>query len=89
MSRRRVYSEQTLDIMRRFYAAFDVARENKLIKNTSYFCEHYGIDKRHFYAQRADLGRGYFEVSWLLPLIEDCGISPNWLLTGKGMMFRQ
>ena len=87
MSRRRAYSDETLAIMQRYYKAFDAAKENKLIKSVSSFCAENNIDKRHFYAQRADLGKGYFEVSWLLPLIRDCGVSANWLLTGKGIMF--
>lgn len=89
MSRRRAYSEQTLAIMQRYFAAFDAAKENKLFKSVSAFCEDYKIDKRHFYAQRQDLCKGYFEVSWLVPLIEDCGISSLWLITGKGTMFCQ
>jgi len=89
MSRRRAYSEQTLAIMRRYFSAFDAAKANKLFTSVTAFCEGYHIDKRHFYAQRADLGKGYFEVSWLVPLIEDYGVSSLWLLTGKGTMFVQ
>lgn len=88
MSRRRAYSDKTLAIMQRYYAAFDAVKENNLIKSVSAFCEDNGIDKRHFYAQRQDLGKGYFEVSWLVPLI-DLGVSSLWLLTGKGVMFCQ
>lgn len=84
MSRRRAYSEDTISIMSRFFDAFQTCIDNGLLKNTNYFCVKYNIDKRHFYAQRKDLGRGYFEVGWLLPLIRDCGVSSNWLLTGKG-----
>lgn len=69
--------------------AFDTAKEKSLFKTISGFCEKNGIDKRHFYTQRKDLGKGYFEVSWLVPLIEDYGVSSLWLLTGKGTMFCQ
>lgn len=89
MSRRRNYSEDTIAIMERFFQAFQNSLDNKLIKNTSQFCIGYNIDKRHFYAQRKDLGRGFFEVGWLVPLIRDCGVSANWLLTGKGTMYVQ
>lgn len=89
MSRRRAYSEQTLAIMRRYFAAFDAAKENRLFTSITAFCEDNKIDKRHFYAQRQDLGKGYFEVSWLVPLIEKYGVSSLWLLTGKGTMFCQ
>ena len=87
MSRRRVYSETTLGIMQRYFAALDRCRELKLIKNVSTFCEDNGIDKRHLYAQKNDLGRGFFEVGWLVPLVRDFHVSTYWLLTGNGEMF--
>ena len=89
MSRRRVYSPETLATMERFFTALQVCLDNKQIRNISYFCAHYGIDKRHLYAQRKERYRGFFEVSWLLPLVNDCAVSPLWLLTGKGTMFVQ
>ena len=89
MSRRRNYNQDTIAIMERFFAALDTSLENKLVKNSSTFCNTNGIDRRHFYAQRKDLGRGFFEVGWLVPLIRDCGVSANWLLTGKGTMYVQ
>lgn len=72
--------------MQRFYSAFDSCVVNKLIKSISTYLKDNDIDKRHFYAQRKDLDKGYFEVSWLVPLIEDYGVSSRWLLTGKGSM---
>ena len=87
MSRRRVYSENTIGVMSRFYLAFDAVRENNRLRNVAKFCEANGIDKRHLYAQRKDLGKGFFEVGWLVPLIRDYGVSSAWLLTGVGAMF--
>lgn len=89
MSRRRAYSPDAVAIIGRFFAAYDAALANGLIRTVSAFCDGNCIDKRHFYAQRKDPGRGYFEVGWLVPLVRDCGVSANWLLTGKGMMFVQ
>lgn len=87
MSRTRVYSPVTLGIMSRFYEAFDAAKENGRIKSITGFCDSNGIDKRHFYAQRKEMSKGFFEVGWLVPLIRDCGVSSAWLLTGVGAMF--
>lgn len=36
--------------------------------------------------KKMDLGRGYFEIYWLMPMIENYGISAEWLLFGKGWM---
>lgn len=89
MSRRRVYNEDTITIMERFFLAFQTSLDKGLIKNTTSFCAESNIDKRHFYTRRKDLGRGYFEVGWLLPLIRNYGVSSRWLLTGKGSMYRR
>lgn len=87
MSRRRNYSEETLGIMERYFKALDKCLELKLLKNMSWYCATYNIDKRHLYAQRADMSKGYFEVGWLCSLISSCSVSPTWLMTGKGSLF--
>lgn len=46
-----------------------------------------GIGHRHFYNQRADMNRGYFEISWAIPLVLAHGVSADWLLTGHGQMY--
>lgn len=88
MSRRRVYHKETIDIMSRFFMALDDLVENGRIEGgLSGFCKKYGLDKRHLYLQRTDLGRGFFEVYWLLPLITDYNVSQFWLLFGIGSMY--
>lgn len=75
--------------MERFFEALDKCLELKIIKNNNRYCKEHGIDSRHIYTQRRDLGRGYFEIGWAIPLITQYGVSANWLLTGKGTMFVQ
>ena len=59
---------------------------DKTLRDFQTYSRLYGIDKRHLYAQKMDYGRGYFEIYWLMPMIENYGISAEWLLFGKGMM---
>ena len=75
--------------MDRFFEAFEIAVQNRLIKSVTEYCRDNSIAPPHFYTQRKDRNRGYFEVGWLVPLVRDCGISATWLLTGRGMMFQQ
>ena len=60
----------------------------KEIRGIQTYCNLYEIDKRNFYAQKKDLDRGYFEVQWILPLMKDFKVSSDWLLFGKGKMFK-
>lgn len=90
MSRARVYMPDTLAIQERYFSAVnELNDEKKLLGGLSGFLELQGIDRRHWYAQRADMGRGYFEVAWLLPLIRYYKVSTNWLLFGIGSKFKK
>lgn len=79
----------TVDVITRFYDVIDKLIENKQIRGVSTYCTEYGIDRRHFYHQKDDFNKGYFEVYWILPLIRDFRVSPDWILFGKGEMFRK
>ena len=74
-------------IMVRFYSAIDTIKAMKKIRGINTYCRENNIDRRNFYAQRKDLDRGWFHVSWLHPLVKEYGISARWLLTGHGNMF--
>lgn len=89
MSRRRVYSNDTLAIMDRFFIALDACMQNDLFKTLKEYFEKAEIEPPHFYTQRKDRNRGFFEVGWLVPLIKDCGVSARWLMTGVGSMFAE
>ena len=74
-------------IMERFYSALDAIIESKKIRGVNTYCRLYEIDRRNFIAQRKDLDRGWFQVSWLQPMVREYGVSARWLLTGAGKMF--
>ena len=74
-------------IMERFYSALDAIIESKKIRGVNTYCRLYEIDRRNFIAQRKDLDRGWFQVSWLQPMVREYGVSARWLLTGFGIMF--
>lgn len=77
----------TQEIIGRFYESLDAVIANKTIRGVQTYCRLYGIDRRNLIANRKDLSRGWFQVSWLVPLIEVYGVSARWLMTGRGNMF--
>lgn len=89
MSRTRVYTDDTIAIISRFFAAIDALIAMKKFRGKATYCRMYGIDRANFNAQKKDYNKGFFQVSWLVPLIKDFNISSDWILIGKGEMFRK
>lgn len=89
MSKTRNYSEQTKEIMQRFFSTIETLIAKGVLKSNYQYCNTNGIDRRHFAAQKKDPEKGYFEVSWLVPLVSQYGISSEWLLTGRGQMMKR
>ena len=76
-------------IMQRFYDALDAIIAMKKIRGVNTYCRLNEIDRRNFLAQKKDLDRGRFQVSWLQPMVREYGVSARWLLTGFGKMFEE
>lgn len=75
-------------IMERFYSALDAIIAKKDIRGVATYCRLYEIDRRNFIAQRKDPERGWFQLSWLHPMVKEYGVNAEWLLTGMGRMFK-
>lgn len=80
-------SNSTKQVISRFYEALDAIIAQKKIRGVNTYCRLYEIDRRNLLAQRKDLERGWFQVSWLVPMVREYGVSSSWLLTGFGSMF--
>lgn len=80
-------SNSTKQVIARFYEALDAIIAQKKIRGVNTYCRLYEIDRRNLIAQRKDLERGWFQVSWLVPMVREYGVSSSWLLTGFGSMF--
>ena len=53
------------------------------------FCEAIGADRRHFEKLLANPARHLLRPEWLGGLVLSYGVSADWLLTGRGVMFGQ
>lgn len=81
-------SEESQKVIGRFYEAIDYLIETGKLKGKSTYCDYHGINRRNFYSQRKNPHRGWFQVSWLAPLVRYYKINPRWLLTGFGPMVK-
>lgn len=75
-------------IKERFFEAIRMLLESKALRGRQTYCRLYDINKRHFYAQEKDITMAVLKPFWLVPLVLYYNISAEWLLTGKGGMFK-
>lgn len=69
----------------RFFEALDSIIESGRIHSFNEFCELYGVDRRNFARLRKEPTRE-FPMFLLGVAVLEYGISPDWLLTGRGQM---
>lgn len=80
--------QQTIDIVERFFSAIERLVADGALNGTKTFTNRYGIDRRNFLLLKREPNRMQFQSGWLTILVDDFGVSPEWLLTGKGAFYR-
>lgn len=79
---------ESIQIIDRFFEAFDEIKKMGKIRFIQEFLDRYNIPKSSFYDARRIRESDRFQVSWLAHLINDYSVSPEWLFSGKGKMFK-
>ena len=73
-------------ITERFIQAFAELHRVREI-NITRFCREVGADRRNFTALMVTPTRHLLRPEWLAGVVLAYGVSADWLLTGRGMMF--
>ena len=76
-----------VQIIERFFLAIYDLKARRVIRGKKTFTDRYGIDRWNFNKCEADKSRDIFKLAWLAYLINDFGVSSEWLMTGRGDMY--
>ena len=82
-------NEDSQKIITRFFDALAQLKSDKRIGGKTPFAERYNINRRNMYQLEKNVEKDIFQVSWLSYLVNDYGVSAEWLLTGKGAFYSQ
>lgn len=80
---------QTADsqrIVKRFFQALNYLKEAKVIRGRQTFTREHDINRWNMNTVEKKPTSDMFQVAWLSYLVDDYGISADWLLTGRGDM---
>ncbi len=82
-------NEDSQKIITRFFDALAQLKSDKRIGGKTPFAERYNINRRNMYQLEKNVEKDIFQVSWLSYLVNDYGVSAEWLLTGEGAFYSQ
>lgn len=77
-------TKDSQEIVKRFFQALQYLKEQKVIRGKQTFTTKFGINRWNLNSLEKDPSRDIFQAAWLTYLVNEYGVSPTWLLTGRG-----
>ena len=81
-------TEDSQKIVGRFFEALHRLKEDRKIRGKQTFTRAHGINRWNMLTLEKDHSRDIFQAAWLAYLVEDYGVSAQWLLTGVGDFYK-
>ena len=77
------------EITRRFFEAIDLLIERKYIRGVKTFSTKYNINYWNFKTLKKEPAKRILKPEYIKYIVEDFGVSSNWIITGKGEIFNE
>lgn len=81
-------TEDSQKIVNRFFEALRYLKAQKIIRGKQTFTNRFGINRWNLNTLEKEPSRDIFQPAWLTYLVNEYGVSPTWLLTGRGEIMR-
>ena len=75
-------------ITERFFQAIELLKMQRKIRGLQTYTREYNINRWNLVSTRNKPDRSVLKLEYLVPLVRDFGVSAEWLLTGRGAIFK-
>lgn len=82
-------TEDSQKVIRRFFEALYHLKSLRIIRGKQTFTSRFNINRWNMNSLEKNLSSDIFQAAWLTYLVEEYGVSAEWLLTGKGEIFKK
>lgn len=82
-------SNEGVAITKRFFLAIDVLISKRELRGLQSFTKMYGLNYWNICTLKKEPSHRILKTEYLAYLVNDFGISGDWLLTGAGSMFKE
>lgn len=72
----------------RYFQALDTVINLGLIRGVQTFTNEHNIDRRNFLSTKKESSTRQIRLDWIYYLVNDFNVSAEWIITGKGRMFK-
>lgn len=76
------------DITKRFFQVLELLKQSRKIRGLNTYTTLYGINRWNLITVRNNPDISVLKPEWLVPLVKDFNVSAEWLLTGKGNIYK-
>lgn len=81
-------SEIEKGIKQRFFSALDTVINMRLIRGVQTFTREHNLNRRNIYKTKDPESNLRVQSEWIYFLCTDFNISADWIITGRGSMFK-
>ena len=81
-------SQEGIAVTNRFFEAIDMLKAQKKIRGLQTFTRKYNINRWNMNTVKWNPEKSVLKPEWIVYLVRDFGVSADWVLMGKGDIFR-
>lgn len=81
-------SKEGISVTQRFFEVIDALKASKKIRGLQTFTREYNINRWNLCTVKKHPEVSVLKPEWIVYLVRDYGVSSEWILLGKGSMFR-